>query len=190
MKLEAFCGLLGGGKDYYCNKLIKEGYVQINFADSLRKLTYEVCGYVPKNYDKFKECVVGLDHYPLIFSKLLLKLFPNLITGRKLLQRIGSEVVRKVDKGYFVKEFKNAVSIEQKQGKKVCCSDARFENELRLVVELGGTICFCDYPSERNIKQCIEYGKGVAPHQSELLSYDLKYIHGTKHGDDITWRFN
>ena len=44
-KIVAFAGVQGGGKDYRCQQLLKQGdYKKIAFADALRKIAFTSLG--------------------------------------------------------------------------------------------------------------------------------------------------
>lgn len=133
-----FIGVLGSGKDHQSRKLVKEGYVQINFADELREMAWSILGWRPENdleYDWFKKGQIYVPNY-------------GEINGRIFLQNIGS-TMRKKDINYWVKCWIDKASLEVNKGNKVCCSDCRFLNEIRYALRLGSNFIFCNYKSSR-----------------------------------------
>ena len=75
MKLICFIGVKGSGKSYQSKKLCDLGFKEINFADDLRDMAYDIINYIPEDYNKAKDCIVGLDKFPVIFSKILKRIF-------------------------------------------------------------------------------------------------------------------
>ena len=167
----SYIGVVGSGKDYQSDLKVKEGFVRVDFKDALLDMASDLAGYdVRKDYDFFKENVVGFklnkdntdNHYLLKCIDLMNK-YPMLMTGRRLLQRLGTEVMRKRDKDYWVKCFLESVV---KYGSAVN-GDCRFMNEVRAIKSLPceSKFIFCNYKSPRY--------DGYSSHTSEKLAQAL-----------------
>jgi hypothetical protein len=167
----AFIGVIGSGKDYQANLLVEKGFVRIDFKDALIDMASDLAGYdVRHDYDWFKEHIVGVKrsinplmtaHY-ISDDKRVQTNHPEVMTGRRLLQRLGTEVMRKRDPDYWAKAwFKAAVKVI-KDGGNVTCADCRFPNEVQAIRRLSDEWCrindqnkriskliFCDYRSGR-----------------------------------------
>lgn len=139
-KLVCMIGVIGSGKDYRAKKLVEQGYVQVNFADPLRELMWDIEGWRPENdaeYEVFKQAV---SYCPELGRG---------VTGREKLQNLG-QAMRKRDNDYWCDQWRKALITTYKN---VVCSDLRFRNEFlqaywfqdRRDVEF----VFCDYRSDR-----------------------------------------
>lgn len=151
-KVVCFMGVSGSGKNHQTNLLKKKGYIEINFADELRNILWDTIGYKPKNYNKAKQCIVGLDAYPIWVSKILKKIFPLLPTIRELLQNLGTEAMRSREPNFWCELWLDKVNAELEKGNDVVCSDLRFINELKYTQfknKAEFEIIFCDYVSDR-----------------------------------------
>jgi len=160
----------------------------VDFKDALRKHVYDLIGYTPLDYERFKRCVVGLDSIPggVALSNWALKLAPRLPTGRTVLQRLGTEVFRRRDPGYWVRNALVTIKDLNASGHDVVIADCRFPNELSAVINYAAetriTLCpvFCDYRSTRYDAE--------NPHESEKMSQKLLALAtaaGLKDGDKI-----
>lgn len=167
-KIVCFLGVLGSGKDYQSKKLVSEGYVQINFADELRAVSWEILGWSPKNdeeYDQFKKGLIEI---------------PNngFVNGRVFLQNVGS-TMRKRNRNYWAECWQIKVQEAIENGKNICVSDCRFPNEIQHALEFVRNnrwnklyhICnevefiFCNYVSSRY--------DAINAHESEHLAQRL-----------------
>lgn len=97
-------------------------------------------------------------------------------SGRRLLQRLGTEVMRKRDPDYWVKAWIIKAEEARKAGFNVCVADCRFRNEAEVILANGGELVFCDYHSNR-------YDAGQA-HESEHLAQRMLAL-GLKDGDAV-----
>ena len=147
MKITCFIGVIGSGKDYQANKLVQEGYQQVNFADEL----YVQIGKI-----------LNLDLSSRAAREHFKKYYPN---ARIILQNYG-QLRRKEDPEYWVKKFNNKLE-EAKKNKfnLIVCSDVRQLNEVKFCLSLKNEIedlrngiyhfwydidfIFCNYISER-----------------------------------------
>ncbi|AXQ68699.1 putative dNMP kinase [Caulobacter phage CcrPW] len=153
-KIIAFTGLRGHGKDTAARALVRDhGYVQVNFADPLRKVCNTVYGVT---YDEMLDPVLKekvLDRWPYK-------------SPRELLQQIGTDMfrayidetwvqawankVREILEGRGVDD--NGICIIDENGNPpagVVCSDCRFINEAAMIASLGGTLIRIEDPRKR-----------------------------------------
>lgn len=188
-KIMAFMGVMGSGKDYQLQLTFKQDrqyWVKLDFKDALIEMCEDLVGYpIRAKYDQFKETIVGFDH-PHVnladqnkrdladMNRVCCDAFPLAMTGRRLLQRLGTDVMRKRDPDYWVSEWKKKAAEVLKSGRGVLCGDCRFINEMRAIETWGRAmgaeteIVFCNYPSERY--------NDKAEHESEKLAqYLLAY---------------
>ena len=162
-KIVAFIGVIGSGKDYQANLLVKKGYSRIDFKDALLDMASDLAGYdVRYDYDWFKEHIVGVKrsinplmtaHY-IADDKRVQTNHPEVLTGRRLLQRLGTEVMRKRDPDYWATAWAKKACSALHEKKSVTCADCRFPNEVKAIrtfAELGfeARFIFCDYKSSR-----------------------------------------
>lgn len=198
LNVVGFMGVIGSGKNYQQQKLVTEqGYVALDFKDELLDMCSDLVGYdVRKDYDWFKENIIGIrkpkegSYNEVVTGEILskvneeIKLFPELMTGRRLLQRMGTEVMRKRDPDYWVKAWRRRAEELLKQHKNIAVADVRFQNEIEAIRSFGlqsfapinTKIIFCDYYSERYCS--------TSTHPSEALAQQLKKDH-LKDGDEV-----
>lgn len=145
--LTCFIGVIGAGKDYQAKKLVTEqGYKQINVADTLRDMTWEILNWTPdttEEYESFKSN--GITYF---------------LTGREFLQNLGTALKTR-HKSYWAKLWSATVVKELNKGNNICCSDIRYIDELDEALKLNGSyipalddfvnvqFIFCDYRSDR-----------------------------------------
>jgi hypothetical protein len=144
MKLVCMLGCIGSGKSFWSDFLVGKGFANINFADALRKLVYNVVGVYPKNEIEYT------DFKFRVFSD-----GETSFNGRELLQRIGTGV-REYQQDFWIDAFKKGVVSSIQNGvKNIVCSDCRFPNEVTAVIDLGKeygidvVFQYCEYRSDR-----------------------------------------
>jgi glutaredoxin-related protein len=156
-RIKSFIGVIGSGKDYQCNKLIREGeWVSTAFAKGLRDMCWKVLGWSPKDdeeYEAFKKGLVNIPNF-------------GYVVGRIMLQNIGS-MARTWDEGVFCNAWRDDVLCYLRSGLNVCCSDLRALNELLTSYKMGSNIIFTNYISDRY--DCTQ------THESERLAQFLIY---------------
>lgn len=170
IEIRGFVGCIGSGKNYKCDKLKQDGFLQLDFADCLREMTWRMLDWQPKNpeeYDLFKK---GLFDIPKLGK----------LNGRLILQRLGA-TMREIDSDFWVKQWKNAVDRAISMGyTKFCVSDLRYPNEYKALKSFNWKakvdIEFCDYHSERY--------NATDTHESEKFAQELLKM-GYKDGDKI-----
>jgi hypothetical protein len=106
---------------------------------------------IRNDYDGFKHRIVGLpESYTYAVADN-----PAAMTGRRLLQRLGTEVMRKRDSDYWAKAWADKAKESIGKGLDVVAADVRFENEIMVMRDLAKEtrsdleIIFCDYRSDR-----------------------------------------
>lgn len=162
--IHAFIGVVGGGKDFRANALKSEGFIRINFKDELLDMAsdlvgYDVRGNCEEDYAWFKAMPVGVRrpgnplHANIISAQMvrLLKEHPEIMTGRRLLTRLGTEVMRKRDQDYWIKTFVTKATKALAEGHGVSIADCRFRNEIEAVRRTCPTtlFTFCNFKSPR-----------------------------------------
>lgn len=178
MKIIAFAGPEGSGKDYRCQQLVKQGnYVKMAFADSLRKIAFTSLG-----IDMEK----GMQNYEWMKANPCITIsFENgneqKINFRKYLEYMGTEGIRSYNNDFWaeclIKDIDKVPS-----DMNVCISDLRFYNEYKHIKEFCDSkgyefeFVFCDYHSDRY--------NGFNQHASARLANFLKEI-GYQDGDQI-----
>ncbi len=192
MSIAVHIGVIGAGKDYRSSKLAEAGYGRADFKDALLDMVSDIAGYdVRADYEWFKDHPVGVmrPSNPLAEAFLhsewvgIMSKHPEIITGRKLLTRVGTEAMRKRHPNYWVDQFiAKAGRILGVEGRGVANSDCRFFNEIEAIKRLSynkipSTFIFCDFRSSR-------YNPKL-DHASEKLAQTLLGM-GLKDGETIT----
>lgn len=193
----SFIGVIGAGKDYRAGQLAEqEGAVRVDFKDALLDLASDIAGYdVRVNYDWFKGHVVGVrpGSNPLTSAfidsewKDIERRYPQIMTGRRLLTRLGTEGMRKRDENYWVNAFYSSAVQALALGKPVVNADCRFFNEIRAIKNIMSVedssetlvpsrFVFCNFKSAR-------YNPRLE-HASERLAQTLLGL-GLEDGQEI-----
>lgn len=187
-KLVCMIGVIGAGKDYRAKQLVKQGYAQINFADTLRELAWEILGFVPEDYERFKK-----QEFIIYSEKRSERVtFTHIRDGRSMLQNLGT-AMRKREPEFFSYGWFDKVFDLLSDYKNVVCSDLRHINELKTALDVDQEVfgvgkdeiqfladvefVFCDYRSDR-------YEPDNA-HESEHLAQRI-LKDGHKDGDILT----
>lgn len=185
--ITAFLGVIGSGKDFCADSLVRQGHTRIAFKDGLLNLASDIVGYrVDADYDWFKEHVVGMRRptNPLLEclahadAQALQRKNPEIMTGRRLLTRLGTEGMRSRDPDYWAKQFVSAARAELACGKSVVNSDCRFLNEVAAIRRLSSSsrFFFCNFKSPRYT--------ATFDHESERLAQTLLRL-GLRDGQEI-----
>ena len=191
--ITAFIGVKGSGKDHRKQQLVAAGAVGLDFKDALLDMASDLAGFdVRESYDYFKETVVGMTApgTPLHKSmqrqpahwltKEILADYPEIMTGRRLLQRLGTDVMRKRNPDYWANLFIERAIVLANEGKDIVCADCRFPNEMETLEAIAETtntpikFVFCDYRSPRY--------DANDPHESEAMAQAYLRL-GCKDGD-------
>lgn len=187
-KVVAFIGVIGSGKDYRANRAVRDGKSKrVNFKDALLAMASDLVGYdVQKNYDWFKEAIVGMEppRHPLDLAYLredvkdALRKHPNVMTGRRLLQRLGTDCMRKRDPDYWAHQYSVKAKGWLDGGWDIVTADCRFANEVGAIKKLDpeARFIFCNYRSPRYDAR--------SQHESERMAQKLLAI-GLQNGQRI-----
>lgn len=158
--ITCFMGVMGSGKDYRADQAVAAGAVRVDFKDELILMVNDIVGYdIRGEYDWFKTALVGFrkPNNPISCGVLvsvmneLKSMHPELLTGRQLLQNVGTDALRKRDPDYWVKQYIARTGKLLDEGATVVTADCRFENEVRAIWRLTSKwkFVFTDYRSPR-----------------------------------------
>jgi dephospho-CoA kinase len=146
-----FCGLAGAGKDTAAAVLVRRGWVPLAFADALREVYAQLYPYRLVLADELREAGVK-DAVA----------FPNGLTHRQGLQRLGTEVGRQLDEGVWVAHLqRRAEECVRLGAHSFCVTDVRFENEARFIQEQGGLVICVRRPGLRALAHASERPEGL-----------------------------
>lgn len=189
-----FIGVIGSGKNYQRDLLISKGFVGLDFKDSLIEMVEDIIGYsIKDDYELFKQTIIGMTaptapklspEILIEHTRKILSDYPEAMTGRRLLQRVGTEVMRKRDADYWVKEWTRKANAYVEKGISVAVADVRFKNELEAIsmfklkqdAKVEPKCIFCNYKSDRY--------DAASPHPSEALAQTFLSL-GMKDGQEI-----
>jgi hypothetical protein len=129
-------GKIGSGKSIICEEFKKIGFIEDNFASSLKKIGE----------------IFGFEHHQLYGSQTQKLEINNKwqISGREFMQKFGTDICRnslpniipnmKLDNNtIWVQIIKNKIENEYKN-KNIIIGDCRFEDESKMIVNYGGII--------------------------------------------------
>lgn len=126
-------GPIGSGKDYTC-KCLEDTYnfKRVDFKTALMETTWLLLGWKPRNeheYEKFK------------LSELVNEDLGIKITGREILERLGTECVRQFlgMPNIWIDKLKEQVEkhLLKDEQVKICIGDCRFVNEVESVMDFA-----------------------------------------------------
>jgi hypothetical protein len=125
-------GSAGAGKDSFARRLVEgHGYRRFAFADQMRELLLVLDPLVTDSLSLSRL----VNHYGWDVTK---RTYPEV---RRLLQVFGTEVVRDgLGKDTWVNAAHSKIQPLLSHGTSVVVTDVRFENEVRLIRNLGGDI--------------------------------------------------
>ncbi len=179
-RITAFIGVMGSGKDYKANELLQSdpSYVRVDFKDALLDMCSDLVGWdVRTDYDWFRAAPVGMRPPKDAMEKLLVlnrveHLGAASHTGRDVMQRLGTEVMRKRDPDHWVDEWEKKAKAALKYGRNVVVADCRFWNEITAITNMStsNAFIFCDFYSERY--------NGENQHASEYLAQHFRQRYG------------
>lgn len=178
----AFLGVIGSGKDYRAQQYLEAhpDAMRIDFKDALVEMASDLVGYdVRGEYDWFKSAIIGFRKPSNALSEgfarhemdELKRRHPHLLTGRDILQRLGTDVMRARQPDWWAREWKHRAFEALGNARSVVVADCRFENEVLTIRDLAqlcivdASFVFCDYRSPRY--------DADSPHESERLARAL-----------------
>lgn len=157
IKIIAFCGAPGAGKDTAADYLVENhDFAHVKFARELREICAHSFG-LPLHYladpafkdKKFEHpIVIDEEDYERFTNRLNhnfvssgnykdlrnVMIGKELETPRELLQYIGTDVIRQgIDASYFVSYVEDKIRYWESRGSNVVISDLRFPNELKAI---------------------------------------------------------
>ena len=147
-------GKAGSGKSSVALRLVERfRYSEYSFAEPLKRLCAEQFGW---DFDKLND---------LVYKEEPIRLHPDAdfeTTRREILQYIGTDVFRSMNPNHWVDLARRRL-VGQPLEPGIVFSDVRFQNEIDLILELGGCI----------VRVVKTDGVAVASdHQSEILLDD------------------
>ena len=157
-RVVAFLGVAGSGKDHKAAALAAPGYLRIDFKDALLDMASDLAGHdVREDYDWFKSHIVGVRRPKNTFALAAVKdhgdslaaACPEVMTGRRLLQRLGTEVMRGRDRDYWCRAWHGRAHRPYFEGRDIVCADCRFPNEVAFLRQFSAKFVFSDYKSPR-----------------------------------------
>jgi hypothetical protein len=136
------CGFQSSGKDTIADYLIKEhGFIKMSFASRLKDIIAIMFGWPRDKLEGLtKEDREWREQIDPWWSKTLQ--MPHL-TPRYVMQYFATDLFRnKFHPDIWVKIVENELNklIEQNTEQKIVISDCRFENEINMILRLGGKI--------------------------------------------------
>ena len=162
-QIVALLGLATTGKDYNSKPFINIGFKKIAFADSLRKVLWDILGYTPDGdnipYNEFKKCEFKV-------KKSLFKT-ESITTIRKMLQNTGSVFKELFGQNYWTNRW--VKDVLESGYNRIVVTDTRFDYEIKKIISLkkkGYKVNFiwCQYEGA-------DYNKLLSDnHESEALA--------------------
>lgn len=186
-------GVAGAGKDFKADKFIEDSkafgktMVKINFADELREMMWDLIAWKPAHdleYEWFKQ-----GRFSLTVEDGSNKSEVQRGSNRILLQRMGTEVIRKRFPDMWAQLWAEKAKRAIEENKKVVCSDLRFLNELEYAMRLctgkdykpcTKTFIFSNYISDRY--------NATMDHPSEKLAQRIRRD-GHQDGEELSFDY-
>lgn len=128
VSLLGLVGKAGCGKDTFADELVNgSGWVKVAFADALKQICIDYLGCSYNDVYTQEGKMMRNEEWGM--------------TNREILQRLGTEAMRNgFHPDVWVKILKLRVQKLLDEGNKVIVTDCRFENEVEMVLGLGGII--------------------------------------------------
>ena len=168
MDLIGICGRKESGKTLLSNILIeKYGYVRFTFDNALKNLICSILKIDRNELEKIKNDKNNLNFFPNEKTLNFISQETNInivivkdffdknqhFTMRELLQKIGTDLIRKYNQDWHVNKVKEDIMKEINKNKdiKIVVDDVRFQNEIEMLNELNANIFFIIRPSNFNV---------------------------------------
>lgn len=141
-------GLVGRkrvGKDTFAGRLVSEyGFTRLAFADNVRQAALDldpIVDVVPWR-DEFEPRDFGADvvHLSMLVEAEGWELAKERPEVRRVLQRFGTETIRKLDPDFWVRPVMEQAIRLVKEGRPVVITDVRFLNEAKAVERASGAL--------------------------------------------------
>lgn len=159
------CGRLQSGKTTLANICEKYGYERIYFALPLKQLVSQLFHMSIDEINKLKnvDSVYTLGDIDMKFlaeetdiplhivKETLSKINFSFKNTRQIMQFIGTDIIRAYNANWHVNKLKEMI----KPFKKYVIDDIRFQNELSLIKELGGSLWYVVRPKLDNVSNHI-----------------------------------
>ncbi len=165
-----YLGLAGAGKTYQSNLLLtpKIQFTKVSFAQELREMVLDLLG------------IEDFDNYSRFKREVIINYNEKSLTGRDLLQRLGTNVIRKRLPSYF----EEIVKQKMLAGNRIVLDDARFLTEITLINNFAQknnyavSYYLCD-------REEFIYPEIASLHESEQLAANLSLLYGK---DTLFWK--
>ena len=156
-----FCGRLRSGKSELARECVRHGYQKLSFAIPLKRLCADILDTSIDELNKAKNngieisltigkdiCQIIADETEIPFDTVYEKCNGKTIeTVRELLQFIGTDLIREYNKDWHVNRLREMIDID----KDYVFDDVRFQNEKKMIEDLGGDCWFVIRPTFENI---------------------------------------
>ena len=128
-KIIGLCGLIGSGKDTVAASLVRQGYLQLSFADELKRTVAQI-------FNLELDLLLGVSDISRDYRE---QIIPRIgVSPRVLLQQTG-EAMRKIHPKVWVDHVEKAMQVCIDQGhRKFVISDVRYPNERKFIADCGG----------------------------------------------------
>lgn len=120
-QIVCFIGVIGSGKDYAADKLVKKGFIKVKIADEIYNETANEFSINLSNYE-------NKEHFKIT----PISIEGKIISGREFLDNKG-KYRRTKNRDYWVNEWWQKIKPLIDKNKNVTCSDLRFLNELKFL---------------------------------------------------------
>ena len=169
MKIRAYIGVIGAGKDYRCSK---ECTHKVSFADGVREDVWKILGWEPKTEEEYEAFKTTLFYPPGLRAAIGYSQDNILqVTGREILQNYAE--LQKVlhSPNYWI--YRTLDSLEnlhkhRTEDMVVGITDCRFSNEISALIQFANDLncdlefVHCDYESSK-------YDR-TSDHKSKMLA--------------------
>lgn len=161
----AFIGKAGSGKSTLAAELVRRGYETHSWAEPIKALAALAYGPIRKS----------------VAYEVTLDGHHTTLTGREIIQRIGTEAMRRtVDENFWVRAGTTMIDAYPEHGPYVN-DDTRFENEVNALARRGWVIAYVGCPEEQRIQRLLKRDERYDPsheqHASETsLSRDDAHV--------------
>ena len=127
INLVGLTGLAGCGKDTLAEMISNKGWVRVAYADALKDMCIDYLGLSKE--DAYTQ--EGKVKYNEFWG----------MTNREILQKVGTDAMRTgFHSDVWIKIAQLKIQKLLEEGKKVIVTDARFDNEAKLIEDMGGVV--------------------------------------------------